>query len=421
MWNRQTYLGWPLTLIATVIVPFSLGACTPDTFPTSTQTSSESPVSESTPPPSGAPISTPTGVASSPTPLAQALRVQRLFPQLAFERLKNLVQPDDGLERIFVTEQVGRILVLPNDRDAAEAAVFLDITDRVEDGGTEEGLLGLAFDPGYSVNGYLYVYYSAALPRRSVLSRFSLSRTNPGVADPDSERIIMEIPQPAANHNGGQLAFGPDAYLYVGLGDGGYGGDPFRNGQNVGTLLGTILRLDVTDVPGGAAYAIPPDNPFVGVEGAREEVWAYGFRNPWRFSFDELGDGQGRLWVADVGQNRWEEIDLVERGLNYGWNVMEGAHCFSSGLNCDTAGLQLPVIEYDHSDGCSVTGGYVYRGQAIPSLVGSYLYGDFCSGRRWGMRYDGLTVTHNELLVDYDPSTTSFGKDRSRNRYILSR
>ncbi|MCH7706152.1 MAG: PQQ-dependent sugar dehydrogenase, partial [Chloroflexi bacterium] len=324
--------------------------------------------------------------------MAQALRVQRLFPQLAFEHLTNLVQPDDGLDRIFVTEQAGRILVLPNDRDAAEAAVFLDITDRVEDGGTEEGLLGLAFDPGYSVNGYLYVYYSAALPRRSVLSRFSLSRTNPGVADPDSERIIMEIPQPAANHNGGQLAFGPDAYLYVGLGDGGYGGDPFRNGQNVGTLLGTILRLDVTDVPGGAAYAIPPDNPFVGVAGAREEVWAYGFRNPWRFSFDELGDGQGRLWVADVGQNRWEEIDLVEPGLNYGWNVMEGAHCFSSGLNCDTAGLQLPVIEYDHSDGCSVTGGYVYRGQAIPSLVGSYLYGDFCPGRRWGVRDDGRTV-----------------------------
>jgi glucose/arabinose dehydrogenase len=211
------------------------------------------------------------------------LRVQRLFPQINFQRLTNLAQPDDGLDRIFVTEQAGRILVFPDDPDAAEAHVFLDITDRVEDGGTEQGLLGLAFDPAYSANGYLYVYYSVAASRRSVLSRFSRSRTDPGVADPDSELIFMEVPQPAANHNGGQLAFGPDAYLYVGLGDGGFGGDPRGNGQDLGTLLGAILRLDVTDVPDGAPYAIPPDNPFVGVAGARDEVWAYGLRNPWRF------------------------------------------------------------------------------------------------------------------------------------------
>ena len=345
------------------------------------------------------------------------LGLQRVYPQLVFQRLTNLAQPDDGLDRIFVTEQSGSILLLPSDPDATEAAVFLDITDRVEDAALEEGLLGLAFDPGYSASGYRYVYYSAAGPRRSVLSRFSLSRTDPGVADPDSELVIMEIPQPASNHNGGQLAFGPDGYLYVGLGDGGMGGDPFLNGQNFGTLLGTILRLDVTGLPDGTAYLIPPDNPFVGVAGAREEVWAYGFRNPWRFSFDETG----RLWVADVGQQLWEEIDLVEPGLNYGWNVMEGAHCFSPGLDCDTVGLELPVIEYDHSDGCSVTGGYVYRGQAIPSLVGSYLYGDFCSGKIWGMRYDGQSVTYHELLVDSNLSITSFGEDGAGNLYILSR
>ncbi len=429
MWNRLTHLAWllalPFALIAAVIAPLSLGACTPDTLPTSTQTSSDSSVSESTPLLSDAPTPTPTGVTSSPTESVQALRVQRLFPQLVFQRLTNLAQPDDGLDHILVTEQAGRILLLPNDQDATDAAIFLDITDRVEDGGIEEGLIGLAFDPGYSVNGYLYVYYSAAAPRRSVLSRFSQSRTDPGVADPDSELIIMEISQPAANHNGGQLAFGPDAYLYVGLGDGGFGGDPLGNGQDVGALLGTILRLDVTGGSDGAAYSIPPDNPFVGVAGAREEVWAYGFRNPWRFSFDvsgtDSGDETGRLWVADVGQNRWEEIDVVEPGLNYGWNVMEGAHCFSPALNCDTSGLQLPVIEYDHSDGCSVTGGYVYWGQAIPSLVGSYLYGDFCSGNIWGLRYDGRTVTHNDMLVDSDLSITSFGEDRAGNLYILSR
>lgn len=424
MWNRLTYLAWPLALplalIATVVVSFSVGACTPDTPPTSTQTSSDSPVTESTTLPSSALTPTSMPGASSPTPSVQTLGVQRVFPHLTFQRLTNLVQPDDGLDRIFVTEQAGRILVLPNDQDAV-AAVFLDITNRVEDGGTEEGLLGLAFDPRYSANGYLYVYYSAASPRRSVLSRFSISRTGSGVADPDSELVILEIPQPAANHNGGQLAFGSDGYLYVGLGDGGFGGDPSGNGQDIGTLLGTILRLDVTDVPGGAAYGIPPDNPFVGVVGAMEEVWAYGLRNPWRFSFDGVGDEAGRLWVADVGQNRWEEIDVVERGLNYGWNVMEGAHCFSPALNCNTSGLQLPVIEYDHSDGCSVTGGYVYRGQAIPSLVGSYLYGDFCSGKIWGIRYDGRTVTRHDLLVDSGLSITSFGEDRAGNFYILSR
>jgi len=279
-------------------------------------------------------------------------------------------------------------------------------------------LLGLAFDPDYRDNGHFYLYYSAAGPRRSVLSRFSNSPNDPNVADPDSELVIMEISQPYGNHNGGQIAFGPDGHLYVGLGDGGKGGDPLGNGQDIGSFLGAILRIDVRYGCGNKNYCIPPDNPFIGIAGARGEVWAYGLRNPWRFSFDK---GTGILWVGDVGQNRWEEIDIVEKGLNYGWNVMEGAHCFSPSVGCNTVGLALPMVEYGHADGCSVTGGYVYRGSNTPSLLGAYVYGDFCSGRIWGLRYDGVSITEHRLLVNSDLSITSFGRDLSGNLYVLSR
>ena len=350
----------------------------------------------------------------APRPL-RPMRVKRTFPNLTFQRLTNLVQPDDGHDHIFVTEQAGRIRVFPNDQQTTEAAIFMDISDRVSEASNEEGLLGLAFDPGYRDNGYFYVYYSAANPRRSVLSRFSVSQDDPNSADPNSESIIMEIPQPFPNHNGGQLAFGLDGYLYIGLGDGGAGGDPRGNGQNVGTLLASILRIDVS---GGKSSRVPPDNPFVGVEGARKEIWAYGLRNPWRFSFDEH---TGLLWVADVGQSRWEEIDIVKVGLNYGWNIMEGPHCFSTSTNCDKTGLELPLWEYDHSDGCSITGGYVYRGRGTPSLLGAYVYGDYCSGKIWGLRYDGNIVTEQMLLIDSEVLITSFGQDLARNLYILSR
>ena len=351
------------------------------------------------------------------------MRVRRVFPNLDFVRLTNLVQPDEGLDRIYVTEQPGRILVFPDDQLVTEASVFLDIRVRVNDSNNEEGLLGLAFDPEFGHNGYLYIYYSAAGPRRSVLSRFSVTQDGLNVADPDSELVIMEIPQPAGNHNGGQIAFGPDGYLYIGVGDGGRAGDPFGNGQNVDTLLGSIMRIDVSGPSDGRNYRIPSDNPFVGVAGTREEIWAYGLRNPWRFSFDqETGDREtGLLWVADVGQNEWEEIDVVRKGLNYGWNIMEGRHCFSPSRGCDTTGLQLPVTEYDHSDGCSVTGGYVYRGSEIPSLLGAYVYGDFCSGSIWGLRYNGESVSEHRLLVDSGLSITSFGQDAAGNLYVLSR
>ncbi len=329
-----------------------------------------------------------------------------------------MAQPDDKTNRIFVTEQAGIIRIFPNDQQAAESLIFLNISDQVSERNNEEGLLGLAFHPDYTSNGYFYVYYSAANPRRSVVSRFSVDKSNPNMANKDSEFIIMEIPQPYGNHNGGQMVFGPDGYLYIGLGDGGSGGDPTGNGQNSATLLGSILRIDVTGVSQDKRYLIPEDNPFVGVVGAREEIWAYGLRNPWRFSFDR---DTGLLWVGDVGQNATEEIDVVKKGLNYGWNVMEGSSCFSPRSGCDTTGLEPPIGEYGHSQGCSVTGGYVYRRGDLPSLRGAYVYGDFCSGNIWALRYNGEKVTEHRLLVDTNLSITSFGEDLDGNLYILSR
>ena len=354
---------------------------------------------------------------TAPKPL-RTLRVERAFPNLTFEKLTNLVQPDDGQDHIFVTEQLGRIRLFPNDQETTQKGTFLDIRGRVSDQNPEEGLLGLAIDPDYRNNGYFYVYYSASSPRRSVVSRFSVSQNDPNVADPDSELIIMEIPQPYGNHNGGQIAVGPEGYLYIGLGDGGGSGDSDRNGQNRGTFLGSLLRIDVSGTSGGRNYRIPPDNPFVGVSGAREEIWAYGLRNPWRFSFDEE---TGLLWLADVGQNLWEEVDLIHQGGNYGWKIMEGNHCFSPSSGCDQTGLELPIVEYSHADGCSITGGYVYRGRGLPSLLGAYVYADFCSGKIWGLRYDGQAVTEHMLLVDSNLFITSLGTDLAGNLYLLSR
>ena len=346
------------------------------------------------------------------------LRVERAFPNLTFRRLTNLVQPPDAPGLFFATEQSGVIRVFLNNPNAAEATVFLDIRDRVSEENNEEGLLGLAFDPQYASNGHFYVYYSASSPRRSVVSRFTFSKDDPLAADPDSEVVIMWAPQPYGNHNGGQLAFGPDGFLYVGLGDGGSGGDPRGNGQNLGTLLGSILRIDPRSPSGDFNYSIPADNPFVGIDGARDEIWAYGLRNPWRFSFDRE---TGALWTGDVGQNRLEEVDLIEKGLNYGWNVMEGSECFSPRSGCDESGFEPPVAEYGRSDGCSVTGGFVYRGSDIPSLSGAYVYADYCSGKIWGLRYDGLTATGQSILIDSELLITSFAEDSEGKLYVLSR
>ena len=338
------------------------------------------------------------------------LDVEQAYPGLSFDRPVALVFPNDGADRGFVVEQAGRIVLLDSDGDVA---TFLDIRDRVSDRGMEEGLLGLAFDPDFVSNGFFYVYYSASGPRRSVISRFSVS-TEDSAADSNSEKVILEVEQPYSNHNGGQILFGTDGFLYVGLGDGGSAGDPKGHGQNTGTLLGTILRLDVSVMESTGSYAVPTDNPFIGVEGARSEIWAYGLRNPWRFTFDsETGD----LWAADVGQNALEEVDLIRAGLNYGWNIMEGDECYSR--FCDTHGLELPIAVYGRDDGCSITGGYVYRGTRLPSLYGAYVFGDYCSGKIWALRYDGSRVTESIQLADTKLRISSFAEDAEGELYIL--
>ena len=332
----------------------------------------------------------------------------------------HLTYPDDGTDRLFIVLQPGRILLFPREDATGTAEVFLDIRRRVNDRGNEEGLLGLAFDPDYRSNGYFYVYYSASGPRRSVISRFAVSPSDPNRADTGSELVLLEVAQPYGNHNGGTVIFGPDGYLYIGLGDGGSRGDPLGNGQDRGTLLGAMLRLDVRDATAARPYAVPADNPFVDEgDGARPEIWAYGLRNPWRFSFDRL---TGELWAGDVGQNDYEEIDLIRRGGNYGWNIMEGLHCYPPGVSrCPQEGLEAPVIEYSQSaGGCSVTGGYVYRGPRLPWLYGAYVYGDFCSGKIWALRYDGSRVTEQLELVDSSLRIAAFGEDQEGELYILS-
>ena len=286
--------------------------------------------------------------------------------------------------RLYVLEQGDQDLpsrvrtLAPGD---AQATTFLDVSDRAVTGG-EAGLLGLAFHPGYAGNGRLFVYYTAPASGAGVfvsrVSEFARSASDPLRADPASERVVLEVPQPATNHNGGTVTFGPDGFLYVGLGDGGGGGDPFGNGQDPATLLGAILRLDVDDVPDGQRYGVPADNPFAASAGPeRAEIWAYGFRNPYRFSVSDAG-----LWVGDVGQNEWEEVDLVEPGGNYGWNEVEGPECYQPG--CDLGAFQAPVVSYPHTDagGYSITGGYVV---SAGGLDGYYLYGDFITGRLWGL------------------------------------
>ena len=380
---------------------------TPELGPTSATSSQASPPQEPTSPSA---TQATTAAEASPRPELPGLALERVYENLTFRRLTNLVQAGS---RLFVTEQAGRVMSFPISPEPSEAEVFLDIRDRVNDAGNEEGLLGLAFDPEFGSNGGFYVYYSAANPRRSVVSRFTAA----AIARPESEIVIMEIPQPYKNHNGGQLAFGPDGMLYIALGDGGLGGDPHGNGQNAATLLGSILRIDVSGVAHNEGYRVPPDNPFIGSPNARDEVWAYGLRNPWRFSFDRQN---GDLWTGDVGQNRYEEVDLVLRGGNYGWKVLEGGHCFSPSTGCDPSGTILPVIEYGSDKGCSVIGGYVYRGTEIPALAGTYIYGDFCSGEVYGFRFENGEVAGHSLLVDSGLMITSFGEDRDGEIYLLS-
>ncbi|MHC5029370.1 MAG: PQQ-dependent sugar dehydrogenase [Planctomycetota bacterium] len=352
-----------------------------------------------------------TGLAFPDTQGPATAQIVRAFPNLTFSSPVYLTYPPDGTDRIFVVEVAGRIRVFANSDSTTSTTTFLDITGRVRSGG-EEGLLGLAFDPDYATNGYFYVHYSASSPRRNVLSRFSVSAADPDVADAASESILLQVNQPAGNHNGGMVAFGPDGMLYASFGDGGGQGDQFNNGQDTTTLLSTIIRIDPH---GGAPYAVPTDNPLVGSGGGtREEIYAYGFRNPWRFSFDR---STGDLWVGDVGQNAREEVDVVTAGGNYGWPFYEGDAVFRAGQ--PASNFEPPVHDYDRSGGRSVSGGAVYRGSAAPSLVGAYLYGDYGSGMVWALRYDGTSVTARTQLGNVS-SVCAFGEDRDGEVYAVS-
>lgn len=327
------------------------------------------------------------------TPLFSNIQFTR---PLAMQQLENLDW--------YVAEQGGVIYRIANKTNTKD--IFLDITQRVDSGG-EKGFLGFALDIEFETNGVFYVSYTGD-DDYSYISRFQ--STN-GIGNKTSEKILLKVKQPYNNHNGGQIMFGPDNYLYIGLGDGGWFGDPKNHGQNPKTLLGSILRIDVNK---GDPYAIPESNPFVGKEG-KDEIFAYGLRNPWRWSFDKETD---QLWVPDVGQNDWEEINIIIKGGNYGWNILEGTHCYKE-RNCTSAGYIPPVFEYDHDEGQSITGGYVYRGKNIPELVGYYIYGDFVSGKIWALKIDKNNNPENFLLFNTGKNISSFGQDFSGELYVI--
>jgi glucose/arabinose dehydrogenase len=322
---------------------------------------------------------------------------------------------DREASRLFVVEKAGRIRLIEN--GAVQAAPFLDIADRVRSQGSEQGLLSVAFPPDYAAGGLFYVDYTD-LNGNTVVARYRRLADNPRQADPASEQKILQVDQPAANHNGGQLQFGPDGYLYIGMGDGGGAGDQWGNAQSTGVLLGKLLRIDVG---GSDTYTIPADNPFAGQAGARPEIWALGLRNPWRFSFDRAS---GDLYVADVGQSTYEEVDFQPAhspgGQNYGWNRMEATHCFKPASGCDPTGTVPPVAEYEHSQGgCSITGGYVYRGSRFPQMAGVYFFADFCTGKIWGLWRDASGAWQMDFLLDSGLSPSSFGEDAAGELYLV--
>ena len=376
-----------------------------------------------------------TGTVADPVDGRLKLAGVPAFPELKWEgfegadeegkittlRLLALTHAGDGSQRNFVVSQLGQIYVFPNQTDVKEARVFLDIRDRVQDWrkDAEEGLLGLAFHPDYKSNGYFYVCYSSSLePRTSIISRFRVSASDPDKADPASEQIVMKIPQPFSNHNGGSIAFGHDGYLYIALGDGGGRNDPLGHGQNLGTLMGSLLRIDVDHTEAGKNYSVPKDNPFLNREGAQPEIYAYGFRNIWRLTVDR---STGDLWAADVGQDFWEEVNIVRKGGNYGWSVREASYPFNNKPVTSSDELVAPVWEYDHQLGKSITGGFVYRGKRLPELQGMYVYADFISGRIWALKYDQAQkkVTSNMSIASTGFPVLAFGEDEAGEMYYM--
>ncbi|TAI48286.1 PQQ-dependent sugar dehydrogenase [Flagellimonas allohymeniacidonis] len=348
------------------------------------------------------------------TVITATFTLENAFPNLSFSRPVDFQTAKDGTARVFVVEQGGVIRVFDNASTTTNSEIFLDISARINTQADEQGLLGLAFHPNFNTNGYFYVNYTPN-ENLSVTSRFQVNPSSANVADSNSELILLEMPQPFTNHNGGQLAFGPDGYLYIASGDGGSGGDPQGNAQNKGNLLGAVLRIDVDNRENGLNYAIPPTNPFVGEPNSRQEIYAFGLRNPWRMSFDP---DTGLLWSGDVGQGELEEINVIEAGGNYGWNFFEGTACFLG--NCDETGLIPPVFEYNHDAGDkSITGGYVYQGTLAPSLEGKYVYGDFISGRIWAL--DAITNNpSNALVLETGLNIASFGINADDELYVCA-
>jgi len=367
-----------------------------------------------------------------------ALKGAIAFPKLQWEgfdgedaqgkirelRPMELTHANDASGRVFVAEQRGVIHVFKNDPSVEKTKIFLDLTERVHDwlapGSNEEGLLGLAFHPNYKKNGEFFVYYTSSNidPRTSIVSRFRVSKDDPNRADPGSEEVIMRIGQPFANHNGGSIVFGKDGYLYIALGDGGGRNDPFANGQNLGQWLGSILRIDVDKKEDDRNYAIPADNPFKERAEALPEIFAYGFRNPWRMSSDPK---TGVIWVSDVGQDLWEEIDIVKAGGNYGWSSREATHAFGNIDASNPDELVEPIWEYDHQIGKSITGGHVYRSSRLPELQGAYLYADYVTGRVWALQYDIAAgkVVKNSSIASSGIPVVAFGQDDQGEVYYM--
>ncbi len=345
-------------------------------------------------------------------------KLQDAFPGLAtFNNPVEMVNAFDGTNRLFVVQQRGIIYVFNNSSSVSTRKTFINLSTKVSASGSETGLLGLAFHPNYEVNRYFYVNYTfdSASALWSRISRFTTSLSNPDSAVTGSELIYLTLSQPFTNHNGGKVIFGSDGYLYLSFGDGGSGGDPFGNGQNRSVLLGKILRINVDSSANGKNYSIPHSNPFFGNgQGYKEEIYAYGMRNTWKFSFDFPTN---RLWAGDVGQGLYEEIDIIENGKNYGWNKMEGFHCYGT---CDTTGMGFtrPVYEYNHDTGASITGGYVYRGSLLPEFYGKYIYADYVVGKIWALNYDGVNPTTNTFVLDSTFNLSCFGVDENNEIYV---
>lgn len=344
-------------------------------------------------------------------------RLTQVFPNLSFQFITEFLAPPDATNRIFAATQNGKIFVFNNSQSVTSAKLFLSQSTNFTG---EMGLIGMAFHPDFQSNGYFYIVYNTFKPLGTIVSRFKVSAANPDSADKASELILLNIPASTQLHKGGKLLFGSDGYLYIGIGDGGGQGDPNNNAQNLTRLYGKILRIDVNNTSGGRNYSIPNTNPFYqNTSGYREEIFAYGLRNPWKFSQDPV---TGKIWLGDVGNNIAEEIDIIESGINYGWKIMEGFECFSPSVNCDTTGLRKPVFQYLHTKGeaSSITGGFVYRGSKLPALYGKYIFSDFVSGEIWNLNYDGVNPATRTLLYNTNFSVSNIGIDKNNELYFCN-